>query len=197
MFNGARPESNVVQVEAGWDICAFLTQTGDVYVAFPFSGSLETEAEVHIPRPDAPGPRRRVVRRDDELPCECWDLEHHPTKLPPLPTNLPELHPKTDAETQDAPPKLVKIAAGDHFVVGLTDGGRVLKLNLQVDNETGLRQLITRGELQWDYVCLELRSSRAPADRICSFPSSVILLKYARSRVSDNRDKIVRWMTLQ
>lgn len=198
VFNGSEPESTVVQVEAGWDVCAFLTQTGDAYVVFPFHGSFDAEAEAHIPRPNAPGVQREIVRRGDELPCECWDVEHHPTKLPPLPANLPVLHPKTDAEAKEAPPKLVKIAAGDHFVVGLTDGGHVLKLDLPADNETGLRQLITRGDLQWDYVRrLELRPSRVSADRVCSFPSSVIFLKYAKSRVSNHRAKRALWTALR
>lgn len=198
VFNGSEPESTLVQVEAGWDVCAFLTQTGDAYVVFPFSGSFETAADEHIPQAHAPGPEKHIVRRGDELPCECWDIEHHPTKLPALPPNLPELHPKTEYGTKDAPPKLIKIAAGDRFVVGLTDGGHVLKLDLPADNENGLRRLITRGELQWDYVRrLELCTSRAPADHICSFLGSVIFRKYAKNQVSDSRAKRLRWRTLQ
>jgi SCF-associated factor 1 len=144
VFDG--PESGVIQVEAGWDVCALLTQAGDVFVVFPFHGSFDTEAQSRLPQPG--GEQSEVVPTDGEVPCECWDIQHHPTQLPPLPTGLPTLH----RSAEDAPPRFVKIAAGERFVVGLTDGGHVLKLDLPTSNEAELGQIIARGNLQWDYV---------------------------------------------
>ncbi|KAG8718049.1 hypothetical protein FRC08_006083 [Ceratobasidium sp. 394] len=147
-LDNTRPETSVVQVAAGWDVCALLTQTGDVFVVFPFRGSFDQEVEARMP--EAGGEQSEVLAQGGEVRCECWDVQHHPTRLPALP-RLPVLHPSTDA-TEDAPPRLVKIAAGEHFVVGLTDGGHVLKLNLPTSNEAELHQSIVHGNLQWDYV---------------------------------------------
>ncbi|KAJ1307014.1 hypothetical protein OPQ81_007993 [Rhizoctonia solani] len=82
-LDGTRPESTVVQVEAGWDVCAFLTQTGTAFVIFPFHGSFST---------------------------------------------------------------------GDKFVVGLTDGGHVLKLDLPTYDQSELGRIISRGDLRWNYL---------------------------------------------
>ncbi|KAG9098211.1 hypothetical protein FS749_004374 [Ceratobasidium sp. UAMH 11750] len=147
-LDNTRPETSVVQVAAGWDVCALLTQTGDVFVVFPFRGSFDQEVEARMP--EAGGEQSEVLAQGGEVRCECWDVQHHPTRLPALP-RLPVLHPSTDA-TEDAPPRLVKIAAGEHFVVGLTDGGHVLKLNLPTSNEAELHQSIVHGNLQWDYL---------------------------------------------
>jgi len=141
------PKSDVVQVEAGWDVCALLTLAGDVFVVFPFHGSFDAEAQSRLPQPG--GQQTEVVPTAGEVPCECWDIQHHPTRLPPLPTNLPTLHPSS---VKEAPPRIVKIAAGEHFVVALTDRGHVLKLDLPTSNETELGQIIARGNLQWDYL---------------------------------------------
>ncbi|KAF8749144.1 rcc1 blip-ii [Rhizoctonia solani] len=87
-----------------------------------------------------------------------------PTKLPPIPNNLPALH--QDALKPDAPPKLVQIAAGDKFVVGLTDGGHVLKLDLPTYDESELGRIITRGDLRWNYVRTLSLLFFASADRL-------------------------------
>ncbi|KAG9103248.1 hypothetical protein FRC06_011629 [Ceratobasidium sp. 370] len=144
-----QPETTVVQIAAGWDVCALLTQTGDAFVVFPFRGSFDQEAQARMP--EAGGEQREVLAQDGEVRCECWDVLHHPTRLPALPS-LPTLHRPTDATAQDAPPRLVKVAAGEQFIVGLTDGGHVLKLSLPTSNEAELHQAIVHGNLQWDYL---------------------------------------------
>ncbi|CAE7217054.1 unnamed protein product [Rhizoctonia solani] len=144
-LGGTRPKTTVVQVEAGWDVCVFLTKIGTAFVVFPFNGSFERDLEERrsqgLPEVKAQG---------DEVPCACTDIQHHPTKLPPIPNNLPTLH--TDTVDPDAPPKLVQIAAGDKFVVGLTDGGHVLKLDLPTYDESELGRIIARGDLHWNYL---------------------------------------------
>ncbi|CAE6509498.1 unnamed protein product [Rhizoctonia solani] len=146
-LDGKRPESTVVQVEAGWDVCAFLTETGTAFVVFPFHGSFASELEEHRTQAGTPS---GVNRQGDEVPCVCMDFQYHPTRLPPIPDDLPTLHPNLLAP--DAPPKLIQIAAGDKFVVGLTDGGHVLKLDLPTYNESEIGRMITRGDLSWNYL---------------------------------------------
>ncbi|QRW03259.1 RCC1/BLIP-II protein [Ceratobasidium sp. AG-Ba] len=150
VLDNAHPESSIVQVDAGWDVCAFLTETGEVFVVFPFRGSFDQEAKTRMGEDG--GEQSEIVPQDGEVRCGCWDIEHHPTRLPALPARLPTLHRSTDATTQDTPPRLVKIAAGDDFIVGLTDGGHVLKLDLPTRNEADLRQAIERGNSQWNYL---------------------------------------------
>ncbi|CUA74633.1 hypothetical protein RSOLAG22IIIB_05641 [Rhizoctonia solani] len=146
-LDGERPESTVVQVEAGWDVCTFLTETGTTFAVFPFHGSFERELGE---RTAQAGTLPEVKPQGDQVPCVCTDFQHHPTKLPPIPSDLPVLH--TDPLKPDAPPKLVQIAAGDKFVVGLTDGGHVLKLDLPTYDESELGRIITRGDLRWNYL---------------------------------------------
>ncbi|KAG8691726.1 hypothetical protein FRC11_011589 [Ceratobasidium sp. 423] len=146
-LDGKRPESTVVQVEAGWDVCAFLTETGTAFVVFPFHGSFESEREERRTQTGTPP---EVKRQGDEVPCVCTDLQHHPTRLPPIPGDLPTLH--ENPLKPDASPKLIQIAAGDKFVVGLTDGGHVLKLDLPTYDESEIGRMITRGDLRWNYL---------------------------------------------
>ncbi|GAB1518091.1 hypothetical protein RhiTH_001150 [Rhizoctonia solani] len=147
VLDGSWTGSTVVQVEAGWDVCTFLTETGAVFVVFPFHGSFPESLEEHRSQVAT---QPVVTQQAGQIPCVCMDVQHHPTKLPPIPNNLPALH--QDALKPDAPPKLVQIAAGDKFVVGLTDGGHVLKLDLPTYDESELGRIITRGDLRWNYL---------------------------------------------
>lgn len=180
VFDGAHPESTVAQVDAGWDVCAFLTQTGDAFVVFPFHGSFNAEVETHLTQPG--GEQREILREGNQVPCQCWNIQHHPTKLPALPNNLPAL----GTNAVDAPPKLIKIAAGDGFVVGLTDGGHVLKLDLRTNDESALREMVSNDRLQWDYVSMCARTpSSADRSSVRSFPDFAMRPTSATSRVSD------------
>ncbi|KAG8728735.1 hypothetical protein FRC12_021544 [Ceratobasidium sp. 428] len=150
-LDNERPETSVVQVAAGWDVCAFLTQAGEVSVVFPFHGAFDEIVQGR----EAPegGEQQEVLAQGGQVNVQHWDVQHNPTRLPALPTGLPTLHPPTDADAaQDIPPKLIKIAAGEHFVIGLTDGGHVLKLDLPTSNEAELQQIVSRGNLQWNYL---------------------------------------------
>ncbi|CAE6403869.1 unnamed protein product [Rhizoctonia solani] len=146
-LDGNRPESKVVQVDAGWDVCTFLTEAGVVFAIFPFHGSFSERAEERRIQTNT---QPAVTQQGGEVPCVCMDVQHHPTRLPPIPGDLPTLHP--NALKPDVPPKLIQIAAGDKFVVGLTDGGHVLKLDLPTYDESELGRIITRGDLHWNYL---------------------------------------------
>ncbi|CAE6451761.1 unnamed protein product [Rhizoctonia solani] len=142
-LSGDRPESTVVQVEAGWDVCTFLTEAGDVFAIFPFHSPFsETVTERTT--------QSVVTPQGGEVPCVCVDVQHHPTRLPSIPDDLPTLHP--DPLKSSVPPRLIQIAAGDKFVVGLTDGGHVLKLDLPTYDASELSRIIARGDLRWDYL---------------------------------------------
>jgi SCF-associated factor 1 len=66
------------------------------------------------------------------IPCHTWDLQADPIVLPPLPP-LPVLRSDQDPET-----KLVRIAAMEDSLVGLTNNGHVVKFDgLSTENIQG------------------------------------------------------------
>lgn len=79
---------------------------------------------------------------DGVIPCSTWDLENNPTELPPLP-GLPQLTgTNLDAETLRKETALIKIAAMDRSLVGLTNKGHVVKIDLSTEGS------------RWEYVRL-------------------------------------------
>lgn len=135
-----------VQVESGWMYCSVLTGTGDVYVWWPFNNTLRSCFLEHMEKMDREGDQFAEVS-DGVVACAAWDLLHNPFRLPDLPI-LPELsvveEDKGDLHTK---PELIKIAAMDNYLVGLTNDGHVLKFG-DLSNETSA----ARG--RWEYVRL-------------------------------------------
>ena len=153
--------SRVIQVEAGWSNFAVLTALGTVYVGWPFEGEMKAKIDAHDQELDSAPIRRAAARvsEDRKVPCEVWDLHHDLFELPSIPRDLPTLGANTDS-TNEEELRLIKIAAGDQFIVGLTNGGHVLKIDIQIDDqdfENGLRairQSFRYGERKWEYVSL-------------------------------------------
>ena len=85
----------------------------------------------------------QTVRESEHgaISCITWELEHDPHKLPDLPP-LPLLIPGTHAKNIH----LIKIAALEHDIVGLTNHGHVLRIYLQEGD-------ISR-PLTWEYASL-------------------------------------------
>lgn len=88
---------------------------------------------------------------DGEIQCYSWKMEGvEPLRLPELPP-LPAL--KAGEASQ---PRLVKIAAGDQLIVGLTDGGHVLKLDVSdINNPNAIKDLALLFQQRirgWEYV---------------------------------------------
>lgn len=136
--------TTTVQVESGWMYCSVLTGTGDVYVWWPFNNPLRSCFLEHMEKMDEEGNQFAEVS-DGVVACATWDLLHNPFRLPDLP-NLPELSIAKENESKlHTRPELIKIAAMDNHLVGLTNNGHVLKFG-DLSNETNA----ARG--RWEYV---------------------------------------------
>ena len=89
--------------------------------------------------------------KDGVVKCATWQLQFEPVGLPHVPKDLPALR-----KGSEGPGKLIKIAAGDGFLIGLTSEGHVLKMNLSgITSEQGLEELNGLFEKKlrtWEYV---------------------------------------------
>lgn len=76
------------------------------------------------------------------IPCETWEADLDPIRLPPLPT-LPDLDGEAGGNQQST--QLIKIAGMDNHLIGLTNKGHVLKFG-SLHGES----MVSRGS--WEYV---------------------------------------------
>jgi len=154
-LSNTSPETNVAQVEAGSYFVAVLTESGGVYATWPFSG-----------------PQRDASFSDDgfefdtgEIPqtltiaivCQPRDVHSRLLTFPNLP-DLPALPLAEHTLVESSSPRLVKIAAGNDFLVALTNGGHVLKIDLtggqHANGLAKLQEKVTAGEVCWEYLPL-------------------------------------------
>lgn len=179
IFDASHPGSRVVQVECGWSFSAALTDSGTVYVWNQFRGAVGSafaDKGEQLDRMQFESHRQdlRGDEIDGVIQCHVWVMEGiEPLRLPELPS-LPKL--KRDASH----PKLVKIAAGDQFLIGLTDGGHVLKLNLtDINRDTSLTELANEFQQRlrgWEYVSL-----------VCGSTTRALRLSRCRGSVKGER----------
>jgi SCF-associated factor 1 len=163
VFDSIRPDTRVVQVESGWTFGAALTASGSVYVWNPIRDHMGTvwetkQVEFDQLRGENGGEDARGLSQGSEIQCYTWTMEGvEPLALPELP-GLPNLH-QSDAGTTQ-PTFLVQIGAGDQFLIGLTSGGHVLRLDLHGINEPGglvtLREQFKKDLRKWEYVSRQL-----------------------------------------
>lgn len=152
--------SRVVQVEAGWSLIAILTEAGHVLVEWPFEGALKQKIRTHhnmmSSHPNS-GKDTRLPRGSNVLTCAAWAIDHDFLELPGLPGDLPPLNEGSNLSESDDPPseelRIVKIAAGEYFVVALTNQGHVLKMTIQAQELEHLREQFRLGSKNWEYVC--------------------------------------------
>ncbi|KAG1881190.1 regulator of chromosome condensation 1/beta-lactamase-inhibitor protein II [Suillus subluteus] len=97
-------DSTPALVESGWNFSSVLTKSGDV--AAMDAADLKAHAT-----------------EDGVIPCSTWELHEEPTMLPPLP-RLPEM-----SLGSVEPVKLVKLAALESRLIGLTNHGHVLSIS--------------------------------------------------------------------
>lgn len=178
LLDRTSPEAIPVQVECGWGYVAALTLTGDVYVWWPFGQDIMQQYAVQMARMDEEGDKRAHATSEGLIPCATWDLHYDPLRLPYIP-RLPDMsHRNLDDDADET--KLIKIAAMDGFLVGLTNRGHVLKFG-DLSNPSALQLG------QWEYVFfIPLRESvrlltLSPGS---SSRSSVRPKKYALIRAS-------------
>ncbi|KIJ20926.1 hypothetical protein PAXINDRAFT_106772 [Paxillus involutus ATCC 200175] len=124
LLDATTPDSTPVQVESGWSFSSVLTTAGDVFVWWPFSGEMQEMIDSHNTTMDEAGSRISVA--DSVISCSHWELHKDPQRLPELP-RLPRL--VSGAEDVDV--HLIKIAALENHLVGLTNHGHVLKISVQ------------------------------------------------------------------
>lgn len=113
--------STPLRVESGWTFSSVLTASGDVFVWWPFSEEIEaivTQQESILAESDD----KVYATADQTIPCTTWTLQKDPFQLPPLPSDLPR--------RETSPISLIKIAALEQSLIGLTNHGHLLKFEL-------------------------------------------------------------------
>ena len=130
-LNCSSPETTPIQVECSHWFCAVLTGSGDVYAWWPDSGIFE---KLYW----GPCKPTTVLVPDDKavIPCRIREFKANPIKLPTLP-DLPDL-PATglSGEERRKETRLIKIAACDACLIGLTNKGHVLRLDGMINEDS-------------------------------------------------------------
>ena len=176
VFGATSPDTTVVQVESGWTFGAALTASGSVYVWNPAQGQMATiwetkQAELDQLRGENGAEDARALAQGSEIQCYTWTMEGvEPLELPELP-ELPNLH-ESDADATQST-SLVRIGAGDHFLIGLTSGGHVVRLNLHEINEPDglptLREQFRKNLRKWEYVSRTSKHLKSPLKYLNSY----------------------------
>ncbi|KIJ49163.1 hypothetical protein M422DRAFT_161543 [Sphaerobolus stellatus SS14] len=137
--------STPLQVESGWNYSAVLTRGGDVYLFWPFKGKFQELDKEKYRYFEGAEQSERPHERDGVVDCRPWEIALAPIQAPHLNIKLPTL--REGEKTSDQ--KIIKIAAGDRFLIGLTDGGHVLWLDLPDDDESFHSQF---NRPRWEYL---------------------------------------------
>ena len=122
------PNTTPVQVECGRRFSAVLTKSGDVYAWWTSEGTLGGRYKAGMAELGK-DEFTNIPYDGTVIPCHFWEINDDPVKLPPLP-DLPDL-PGTGLpeEERQKETKLIKIAAFDASLIGLTNKGHVLMLD--------------------------------------------------------------------
>lgn len=131
------PETTPIQIECGWAFSTVLTRSGDVYAWWPFGDTFEDRYQAKMSQLDLQESTRAIVPDDGTVvPCHTWEINKDPLKLPILP-DLPDLQATgLPEEERRKETKLIKIAAFDNCLVGLTNKGHVLKIDGLTDEDS-------------------------------------------------------------
>ena len=150
------PDTTPIQVESGWSFSSILTESGDVLVYWPFSGTVKEVVDQKIEELDssdneelkAASKARPSEDEPNVIPCYWWVLHGaEPVRLPSIPAgSLPKLSGIGSEDAPDEETKLVKIAAFDNNIIGLTNKGHVLRYGELFGEDT-----YQQG--RWEYVC--------------------------------------------
>ena len=141
LLDCASQDATPAQIECGWAFNSVLTESGDVYVWWPFSEAVQQNFARRNAEMDRDGDKRVHPTADGVIPCVLWDLQHNPVRLPALP-QLPELQ---NQSLEDEETRITKIAGMDCFLIALTNKGHVLKFG-DLSNEISLQSG------RWEYV---------------------------------------------
>ncbi|KAI0251809.1 RCC1/BLIP-II [Lactifluus subvellereus] len=146
MLDCGSPETTPMQAESGWSFCSVLTQSGDVLVFWPFSGEVGRRYDEQEAAMDERGDYHAYATSDHCIPCVTWALRADPLMIPPIP-QLPELeNTGISREEKSKMTTLIKIAAFDNHLIGLTNKGHVLKFG-DLSNEESFDR-----STRWQYL---------------------------------------------
>ena len=146
MLDCTSPETTPIQAESGWSFSSILTQSGDVLVFWPSSGEIGRIFEEEDAAMDERGDCNAYGTEDHCIPPVTWSLRADPLRIPRIP-ELPELE-STGASQEERSKEttLIKIAAFDNHLIGLTNKGHVLKFG-DLSNENSFNKTTP-----WKYV---------------------------------------------
>ncbi|KDQ10033.1 hypothetical protein BOTBODRAFT_36653 [Botryobasidium botryosum FD-172 SS1] len=155
-LSNTSPETSAAQVEVGSYFVAVLTESAGVYATWPFCGP---QRDFTLSPSEVSGAGLRVPddwrQSGTFYDCELWDAHSRLLALPQLP-DLPPL-PLTGYGASLSP-RITQIAAGNDFLVALTNHGHVLKIDLtggqHANGLTKLQEKIAAGDLGWEYLPL-------------------------------------------
>jgi len=108
-----------------------------VYAWWPFGGTFEDRYRRTVDELDLDASTKAIVPEGGTvIPCHTWEINKDPVKLPILP-DLPDLAATGLAEEElRKETRLIKIAAFDNSLVGLTNKGHVLKIDGLTDEDS-------------------------------------------------------------
>lgn len=137
LLDCSSPETTPAQIECGWGYCTVLAKSGDVYAWWPFGEFFDDHYRRTNGELDEDESTRAIVHEGEVIiPCHTWEINRDPVKLPVLP-DLPDLPTVGLSEgDREKETKLIKIAALDSCLVGLTNKGHVLKIDGLTDENS-------------------------------------------------------------
>ncbi|KAG8925080.1 hypothetical protein FRC02_009944 [Tulasnella sp. 418] len=155
-------DKRIIQVACGhMPFVCFLTDDGKVYIIWATKGLFEHQATLKNEMLDRDGDGHPAKAINGAVLCTVIPISAEPVLLPSLPLDLPPLlSSSTDIDhehqARTRPPKLIKITAGNNFVLGLTDQGHLLFINVNSEDTTNgldnLRHWLNNGDRQWTYL---------------------------------------------
>ncbi|TFY78827.1 hypothetical protein EWM64_g5186 [Hericium alpestre] len=167
LLDSYAPDTTPQQIECGWAFSSILTKSGDVLVYWPFNGDMQREIEEREAQMNEMGDKNAYATSDKCISCAPWILQKDPFRLLVIPA-LPDLPDTGLSEEQLAEEtKLIKIAAYDCHIVGLTNKGHVLKFG-DLSSEVSY----TRGH--WEYLPQFSEAARVAEHPTFSDPDSTI-----------------------
>lgn len=139
----------LVQVESGWGFSSALTESGQIYVWWPFVAPLAQIIEDRMQEMNADPNNKALPTEDHEIQCSNFIVDSSTlSRLPGLPT-LPVLTMTGEDIDRGIPPKIIQIAGLEHYLVAITDQGHVLKFgNLDSPPQ------VTTGHGTWEWTYL-------------------------------------------
>src|SRR5882762_2958403 len=119
-------DTTPMQVECGWMYSSILTKSGDVLVYWQGTGDIEERIINHNNAVRDQPESLACATPDHTIPCATWTMQANPFRLPAVPQvpDLPDT--RLSEEERRRETKLIKIAALDNVIIGLTNKGHVL-----------------------------------------------------------------------